>query len=124
MHYWAFTGDYHQKCVKSQQKKKSPVQVIGCLVQQGVVLSDKLSPDKLGTWLLHHHFFGQLVSTKWKKTQQLNMTLKPNRLKKRNKTDPLVKLKPFVKPIQIKAQRVGLLSSIFLQEVTPYVLGS
>lgn len=37
-----------------------PVQVIGSLVQEGVILSDKLSPDQLGTWLLHHHFFGQL----------------------------------------------------------------
>lgn len=37
-----------------------PVQVIGGLVQEGVILSDKLSPDQLGTWLLHHHFFGQL----------------------------------------------------------------
>lgn len=37
-----------------------PVQVVGSLVQEGVILSDKLSPDQLGTWLLHHHFFGQL----------------------------------------------------------------
>lgn len=37
-----------------------PVQVVGGLVEEGVVLSDKLSPDQLGTWLLHHHFFGQL----------------------------------------------------------------
>lgn len=38
----------------------SPVQVVGGLVQERVILSDKLSPDQLGTWLLHHHFFGQL----------------------------------------------------------------
>ena len=37
-----------------------PVQVVGGLVQECVILSDKLSPDQLGTWLLHHHFFGQL----------------------------------------------------------------
>lgn len=36
------------------------MQVIRSLVQEGVILSDKLSPDQLGTWLLHHHFFGQL----------------------------------------------------------------
>lgn len=36
------------------------MQVVGGLVEEGVVLSDKLSPDQLGTWLLHHHFFGQL----------------------------------------------------------------
>lgn len=38
----------------------APVQVVGSLVQECVILSDKLSPDQLGTWLLHHHFFGQL----------------------------------------------------------------
>lgn len=37
-----------------------PVQVVGSLIQECVILSDKLSPDQLGTWLLHHHFFGQL----------------------------------------------------------------
>lgn len=37
-----------------------PMQVVGGLVQECVILSDKLSPDQLGTWLLHHHFFGQL----------------------------------------------------------------
>lgn len=40
-----------------------PVQVVGGLVQECVILSDKLSPDQLGTWLLHHHFFGQLESS-------------------------------------------------------------
>lgn len=41
----------------------SPVQVIGGLVEKCVVLSDKFSPDKLGTGFLHHHIFGQLVLT-------------------------------------------------------------
>lgn len=44
-----------------------PVQIVRSLVQKGVILSDKLSPDKLGTWLLHHHFFGQLVLTETKR---------------------------------------------------------
>lgn len=37
-----------------------PVQVVWGLIQECIILSDKLSPDQLGTWLLHHHFFGQL----------------------------------------------------------------
>lgn len=47
------------------------MQVVRSLVQKGVILSDKLSPDKLGTWLLHHHFFGQLV---WTETERLQIT--------------------------------------------------
>lgn len=45
---------------EEEQVTVLPVQVVGGLVQQCVILSDKLSPDQLGTWLLHHHFFGQL----------------------------------------------------------------
>lgn len=45
---------------RAQLPQNLPVQVVGSLVQEGVILSDKLSPDQLGTWLLHHHFFGQL----------------------------------------------------------------
>lgn len=37
-----------------------PVQVVGGLVQECVILSNKLPPDELGTRLLHHHFFGQM----------------------------------------------------------------
>lgn len=46
--------------MSEKQVKVVPVQVVGGLVQECVILSDKLSPDQLGTWLLHHHFFGQL----------------------------------------------------------------
>lgn len=37
-----------------------PVQVVRGLVQECVILSNKLPPDELGTRLLHHHFFGQM----------------------------------------------------------------
>ena len=47
-----------------------PVQVVGGLVQECVILSDKLSPDQLGTWLLHHHFFGQLEISVRKKRKR------------------------------------------------------
>lgn len=60
-HFWK---PHLQRKSDYEGSKSSPVQVVRSLVQQGVVLSDKLSPDKLGTWLLHHHFFGQLDSTK------------------------------------------------------------
>lgn len=52
--------DEHDNPTNNLHLQTLPVQVIGSLVEEGVILSDKLSPDQLGTWLLHHHFFGQL----------------------------------------------------------------
>lgn len=51
-----------------------PVQVVGGLVQECVILSDKLSPDQLGTWLLHHHFFGQLEISAERKSRLRSAT--------------------------------------------------
>lgn len=59
MSYWMETTT-DQRRAQRARPQNLPVQVIGSLVQEGVILSDKLSPDQLGTWLLHHHFFGQL----------------------------------------------------------------
>lgn len=53
-------GDGNDKVGRQRPWGHIPVQVVGGLVQECVVLSNKLPPDELGTRLLHHHFFGQM----------------------------------------------------------------
>lgn len=72
--YWLLTYNFRKspKNWSWSEARALPVQIVRCLVQQSIVLPHKLPPDQQGTWLLHHHFFGQL---KAKEKQKLYQTV-------------------------------------------------